>query len=975
MITPRTTRLVRVPDLKSMRAAIARLTPGGALAARRTAVLVPSRGAADELRRSLENAMLTGEAPALLLPDLVTRAELYQRLHAALPGAPPLLTAPEREVLLRRAARDAAAAGAEPPFRLRPGLIVQMLDFYDELRRREQTLDDFERLATGRLAPSAEIDRGAERLLRQTEFLCAAFGRFERACAETGAVDEHGLRAILLDPAAPPQQAFDHVVITIADQAADPRGLHATDFDLLTRLGGITRIDVVATEHRLASGFHERIHELLPGIEEERFGEAAPPPVLIAPETSEPDQRWFLCRDREEELAELVRWLKHRAASSHASVQPPPLDRFGVVFQRPLPYLYLARQVFTDGEVPYQALDALPLSAEPFAATMDVIFSFLESEGNRASLVELLASPHLSFSARLSRGDISRLDARLRDAKYTGGWERVRGSEGPNVRGSEVATACAREAAEGLRLVMDAGSASGQLDALLEFLRGVGAVREPPRDADWAGRHLRARAAILAALEALRDAHARHDDQPLDVIELAGSVRRWIEAQTFAPRTGRDGIHMLDAAAAPYADLDEIRIVGLVERDWPEPARRSIFYPNSILTSLGWPADASRMAAARAEFHDLLRAPAARISASVFTLEDDAIVSGSPFLEELEVAALPIERWPAPPAARAFVHEAIEAGVSPEGTIAAAWLQLRASRTAATDPRFKGSTGAREPRTYGISYLERYLDCPFKYLASQVLKLPEERDEEAGLSPLERGHFIHEVFETFFEEWQAAGGGTITTANVGAALELFEAVAEKSLQSLPEVDRALERNHLLGSAAASGLAERAFAFEIEQGGEVIERLLERQLEGEFTFAGPDGPRNIRIKAKADRIDLMADGTLRIIDYKSGRAPKPSRALQLPIYGVMAQQRLEGRHGRSWRLASAGYVAFKEKDAFVPLGGRNGSLETALAEGQARLIAAVDGIERGAFPVQPDEPYRCQWCGYAAVCRKDYVGDE
>ena len=37
--------------------------------------------------------------------------------------------------------------------------------------------------------------------------------------------------------------------------------------------------------------------------------------------------------------------------------------------------------------------------------------------------------------------------------------------------------------------------------------------------------------------------------------------------------------------------------------------------------------------------------------------------------------------------------------------------------------------------------------------------------------------------------------------------------------------------------------------------------------------------------------------------------------------------------------------------------------------------AIDGIERGAFPVEPDEPFRCRWCGYASVCRKDYVGDE
>lgn len=965
-----------------MRAAIARLISGDALSARRVAVLVPSRGAADELRRSLENIALGHGAGALLLPDLVTRAELYRRLHAALPLAPALLSEPEREVLLRRAARDAAAAGTEPPFRLRPGLIVQMLEFYDELRRREQRLDDFERLATGRLAPSAEIDRGAERLLRQTEFLCAAFRGFERACAHTGAVDEHGLRALLLQPDAPAQRAYDHIIITVADQAADHRGLHAIDFDLLTRLGGIVRIDVVATENRLASGFHERIHHLLPGIEEERFGEAAAPPVLVAPETSEPDQRWFVFRDREEELAELVRWLKHRAGSSHQSVQPPELDRFGVVFQRPLPYLYLARQVLTDGEVPYQALDALPLSGEPFAATIDSIFACLESEANRTSVVELLASPHLSFSSELSREEIADLDARLQEVKYAGGWlERLRGVESANVgrsrqsrsRKTERALKCAMTAVEGLRPVVTAASASAQIDALLEFLHTFD--QRPEDDAAWASRHLRAHAAILAALQALRDAHARHDDQALDVVELSGSVRRWIEAQTFAPRTGREGIRLLDAAAAPYSDLDEMRIVGLVERDWPEPARRSIFYPSSILANLGWPADAPRTAAARAEFHDLLRASTTRVSASLFTLEDDAIVSPSPLLEELEVAALPIERWPAVPPGRAFLHEGIEEGVAPPGTAAADWLQLRTSRTAASDARFRGATGARDQRTYGISYLERYLDCPFKYLASQVLRLPEERDEEAGLTPLERGHFIHDVFETFFSDWQAAGRGSITTENVAHALEMFEAVAEQRLETLPEVDRALERNHLLGSAAASGLAERAFAFEIEQGGEVVERLLEHELEGEFTFTGPEGPRNIRIKAKADRIDLMADGSLRIVDYKLSKAPKASKALQLPIYGVMAQQHLEGHRGRSWTVKSAGYVAFKEKEAFVSLAGRSPSLDTALAEGQVRLIAAVDGIERGEFPVKPDEPYRCQWCGYAAVCRKDYVGDE
>lgn len=979
MITPRVTRLVRVPDLKAMRSAVAELVPAADPAARQVAILVPTTAAGEELRRYLETAQLDGTG-VRFMPDFVTRAGFYRTLHSAIPRAPRLLTEPDREVLLRRAAREVIDAGTPPPFRLRAGLVVQMLDFYDELRRREQMLDDFERHTVGRLEESAAIDRGAERLLQQTRFLCAAFAAFETLVHETGAIDEHGLRTLLLAGGIG-QRAYRHVVVANVDQAADPRGLYASDFDLLTRMAGIRRIDVIATENMLASGFHERVHQLLPGLEEDRFGTPARLPALIAPETTEPDQRWFSWRDREEELVGLVRSLKARSGSPHTAIQPPPLDRVAVVFRRPLPYLYLARQVFGDGGIPYEAADALPLSAEPFAAMVDVLFSVLSSEANRSSLVELLSSPHLVFSGDLGPREIAALDDRLRDVKYAGGWDRLSrlaSAAGPDGRPGAEALRRAGSAADALRTALSGPTASRQIAGLIGFVQQF--ERLPAAEEPWHERHLRARAAVLASLHALCDAHARHDDSPLDVAELTGAVRRWIEAQTFAPRIGTDGVRLLDAVAAPYADLDELHILGLVERDWPEPARRNIFYPASMLVSLGWPADASRMAAARAAFHDLLASPFQRVSASVFTLEDDAIVPPSPLVEELDAVALDLERWPAPPPARVFVHEAMQHGGLTEVATAAPsavdWLALRRSRSPASDERFHGSTGPRDPQRYAVSYLERYLECPFKYYAARVLRLPEERDEESGLSPIERGHFIHAVFETFFREWQQGGRGAITPGNVADALTLFEAVAERKLEDLPEADRALERNHLLGSAAASGLAERAFAFEIEHGGQVRERLLEHEIQGEFTFAGADGPRRVKIRAKADRLDLMADGTIRVIDYKLSKAPKAARALQLPIYGVMAEQALDGYLGRRWTTRTAGYIAFKEREPFVPLGGGKGNgIAAAIAEGQLRLVAAVDAIERGEFPVQPDEPFRCQWCGYAGVCRKDYVGDE
>lgn len=939
------------------------------------AVVVPTAGAREALLRTLGGAS----------PEIVTRDELYDRFHTALPSAPPMLSAFEREVLLARAAQIAEANGAPAPFRLRPGLLVEILAFYDELRRRDRTVADFDRLMTDSLASSVEVDRGAERMFRQTRFLVAAFEAFEQLVANSGRLDEHALRQRLVADDGDASSPYWRIVVTVTDQTADPRGLWTADFDLLARLPRLERLDIVVTENVLATGFHQRIHDLLPGIVEERSTAAAAAPLLVTPPRKEGDvgSSWFLLRDREEELAAIVR----------GDDAFTPSDRAAVVFQRPLPYLYLARSVFADAGRPYQAVDSLPLAAEPFAAAVDLVFAFLIAEANRASTIDLLSSPQWRFPALGDspslRGDVAALDAKLKASKYLGGWNRLElmGTELPN----SVAVQAAVGAAEALRPVREATSASDQIQGLLRFIRDH--ERLPEATDSWSARHLRSRAAVVDALEALAHAHARHDDGALTPDRLAGTVRRWIDGQTFVPTTGSGGVWLLDAPAAPYADVDELRIVGLTEHDWPERTRRSIFYPGSLLTQLGWPNELDRLSAARARFQDLLRLPRARVSVSTFTLEDDAIVSPSSFLEELDSSGLVFgSQLPASSSQRTkFAHEVLfSIHDSPPDTHRGAeavhdslpdtdhgseWLALRRSRSPIERDIYHGAAGPRGPIMYGISHVERYLECPFKYFAARVLKLGEERDEESGLTPQERGMLLHEVFETFFATWQKRGRRAITADTLAEALEVFEHVAEDALADLPEADRALERTYLLGSAVAAGLAERAFTFEIEHDIDVVERLLEHPLEGEFELTGADGPRKVQIRAKADRIDLLSDGTLRVIDYKLGRAPKTAKALQLPIYGVCAEQDLKGRHGKEWNVSRAGYVAFKERNAFVSLSSNQIPLEQALADGEKRLVAAVEGIERGEFPVDPEEPFLCTRCGYAGVCRKDYVGDE
>jgi RecB family exonuclease len=273
-----------------------------------------------------------------------------------------------------------------------------------------------------------------------------------------------------------------------------------------------------------------------------------------------------------------------------------------------------------------------------------------------------------------------------------------------------------------------------------------------------------------------------------------------------------------------------------------------------------------------------------------------------------------------------------------------------------------------------VSAIETYLDCPFKFFAQHVLTLEEEPEDEEIMDPRRQGQFVHDVFEAFFRAWQAAGHRGITPRNLDAAREMFTAVVDRALERLPEAEAGLERTRLLGSPAAAGLGEAVFRMEAERPTTVVERLLERRLDGDILVATAQGPRTIALRGKADRIDLLADGTFRLIDYKLGWPPNRARALQLPIYSLSAQQQLAGRRGRDWALGEAVYLAFKGPRRVVPLFATPADRAKVLADAQQRLADAVDAIERGEFPPTPDDVWRCESCSFASVCRKDYVGD-
>lgn len=985
-ITPRQTRLLRVQDLRTYQQTIADLALAGDVRAiRRRAVIVPSGAAGRQLRRTLD-ATLGGRGGAAVLPHIVTRDGWYALMHGAMTGVPAMADGFEREVMLYAAARDARDAGAVPPFTIRAGIVAEMLRFYDELRRRDCDLLKFQRRIDDELSKDVD-DRGAQRVARQTRFLAEAFARYERRLIASGLMDEHSLAARIRTEGSP---AVSHIIVTVGDQTAEIGGLWPSDFRLLAESPAFTCIDVVATDRVLAAGLFDELERQLPGFEDQRLtteGETQTP-ILVAPPPASGGSvapvEWTY-RDREEELYAAVRDVR-RLADSDGVLR----TRVGIVFQRPLPYLYLARRAFEGARVPYLASDALPLAAEPYAAAVDLVLEFVWSNGSRAAAAALLRSPAFRFAdaaGAIATGDVTEFEQHVLQERMPGQPETYRAIvEAPTTedhrratrqarakRVAAIAAACWDELAE----LADAEAPVGlRLASLVAFLRAHEAP--PPTDAEARDRHHRARAAILAAIEAFGRAADRHDfTLPTD--ELAATIRRWIEDQTFTPRRGSGGVDLVDATAARYGRFDHLRVLGLVETDWPVRPPRNVFYGRFLLARLDWPDDQKRLALADAAFRDLLSLPDTTLALSRFQLDDDALVGPSPYVDAAR--ELPFGRGIRHEDTRTLHSpwEALIARPVPDGAVtgeSADWVARRVARGPLDGDRYRGQTGGYVPARYSVSAIETYLRCPFKYFAKQVLRLPEERDEQVGMTAQERGSFLHDVLHAFYSSWDADPGGPITTANVDVALARFRAIAEDALASLPPSDRAQERTLLLGSAASPGLAERLLYFEIELPGVAKRRILEERRSGTFIFRSGERERHLALEAVADRIDVLEDESLRVVDYKLSKAPDKKLSLQLPVYGLCLSQALKQDDGVDRPLAAAAYFPLQERRDGSGVALYEGAdVDELIAEGQDRLLAVVEAIERGEFPPRPHKPQECRWCAYPAICRKEYAGEE
>jgi ATP-dependent helicase/DNAse subunit B len=290
------------------------------------------------------------------------------------------------------------------------------------------------------------------------------------------------------------------------------------------------------------------------------------------------------------------------------------------------------------------------------------------------------------------------------------------------------------------------------------------------------------------------------------------------------------------------------------------------------------------------------------------------------------------------------------------------------------DPRpteFDGIVGAHPglaPRegSWSITAVERQAACGLGYFGQFVLKVSEETDAAAILSiePAERGVLVHAVLEKAVSEWLELEAEQRPSWLLDDHLP---AMQQRVIELLDELADSIGVQHRLGHASA-WRAERAHLLRSiaatldTEAGEAS-----RPVAGEHAFSGvvvvgaPFG-------GKIDRIDLMADGGLRVTDFKTSAPASTNnpldegRRLQLPLYAIAADHdraALAGDGHIDPPPATARYLHVRDGKATA----RDVPLDVALiAEFEAHVRRWLGEIEAGYFVPRPHPPNgRCLMC--------------
>jgi ATP-dependent helicase/nuclease subunit B len=390
----------------------------------------------------------------------------------------------------------------------------------------------------------------------------------------------------------------------------------------------------------------------------------------------------------------------------------------------------------------------------------------------------------------------------------------------------------APELASALLATMDALIVGADLPGLAEFQR-------------WAGE--------MVALDQGGTAFAPFDLEAVLEALLSG-------AKTQDPIPTRDDIHIWGELEARLQNPDLMILAGLNEDVWPPVADPGPWLSRGMRIGIGLEPPERRQGQAAHDFamaignSEVIIAYAERIGTSP-ALPSPLLQRLYAFIGEDETRALRArgQRW------LVEAHAVDHAG-TPQP----------AQRPAPNPP------ASIRPRRLSITEIEPLMRSPYDIYAKHVLGL--RRMEPLGTEPSarERGTMIHGVFEQFVKaglDFESPDALPEMMRMARGAFAGLDAIKERRDIWLKRFERA---------------ARQFLDYERRRDGEVLERHAETK--GEWVFTHLD---NFVLVGKADRLDVKRDGTLEIIDFKTGGVPAPKDMIafdapQLLLEAAMAR---------------------------------------------------------------------------------------
>jgi len=183
------------------------------------------------------------------------------------------------------------------------------------------------------------------------------------------------------------------------------------------------------------------------------------------------------------------------------------------------------------------------------------------------------------------------------------------------------------------------------------------------------------------------------------------------------------------------------------------------------------------------------------------------------------------------------------------------------------------------PRKLSVTEIETWLRDPYAIHARRILRLPVLKPLDEGTDAADYGALVHDGMHLFLEKHRAAWpADAAAELRIAMRRALARAGLRPALQSWwgPRLDRIADwvaAHDGIRRSAASPVAIKAEA------------------EGRIDLNRPGGP--FLLTGRADRIEQYADGSVAILDYKTGQPPSQKAvdaglAPQLVLEAAMAE---------------------------------------------------------------------------------------